>query len=38
MAKSQISRVDIRIGKEGLDQSQTKKAWEASCHKKQSNY
>ena len=24
MAKSQISRVDIRIGKRGLDQSQTR--------------
>ena len=35
MVKSQISRVDIRIGKGGLDQSQTKKKLgEAFFHNK----
>ena len=35
MAKSQISRVDIRIGKGGLDQSRTKnKLGEAFFHNK----
>ena len=33
MAKSQISRVDIRIGKGGLDQSQTKNKLEEAFFK-----